>query len=204
MKNKFDIFKCPFFGECNEAEERAQYYYDNEVNKIFQVSECKMPFLVFKMSGEPICRLIFDPDMPGADLNKYAETIREQVRIFSGDIMTNSKQKGKRGELELAKILREYGFNARRTAQYNGKETGSLADIVGLPGVHAEVKRVQSGFSAIQNAMAQAIRDSAGTAKTPVVFHRQNRSPWLVTMRLEDWLARYGAAETEGENAEKK
>ena len=118
--------------------------------------------------------------------------------------MTNSKQKGKRGELEIAKILKSYGYNCRRSVQYNGRAPEGAADIVGLPGVHAEVKRVQSGFSAIQNAMAQAIRDSADTAETPVVFHRQNRSPWLVTMRLEDWLAMYGVAEMEGENAEKK
>ena len=128
--------------------------------------------------------------------------------------MTNSKKKGNRGELEIAKILKAYGYNCRRSVQYNGRAPEGAADIVGLPGVHAEVKRVQSGFSAIQNAMAQAIRDSAGTFETPVVFHRQNRSPWLVTMRLEDWLAMYGAAEvsaaaidkiiTEGENAEKK
>lgn len=34
---------------------------------------------------------------------------------------------------------------------------------------------------------ADFFRDGA-----PTVFHRRNRSPWLVTMRLEDWLKLYG------------
>lgn len=100
--------------------------------------------------------------------------------------MTNSKQKGKRGELELAKILREHGFNARRTAQYNGKETGSLADIVGLDGIHVEVKRVEA--LNIEKAMKQAIRD-AKLNEVPCVFHRRNNCPWYVTMTLEDWIS---------------
>ena len=25
----------------------------------------------------------------------------------------------------------------------------------------------------------------------PALFHRRNRTPWLVTMRLEDWLKLY-------------
>ena len=45
--------------------------------------------------------------------------------------MTNSKQKGKRGELEVANMLKRMGFNGRRTAQYNGKEQGSRADVLG-------------------------------------------------------------------------
>lgn len=87
MKNEFDIFKCPFIEECNEAEERAQYYYDNEVTETFQVPECKMPFLVFKSSREPICRVTFDPDAPDADLNKYAETMREHVKMYKKPLL---------------------------------------------------------------------------------------------------------------------
>ena len=32
----------------------------------------------------------------------------------------NSKHKGKRGELEVAAILREHGYDARRGQQYSG------------------------------------------------------------------------------------
>ena len=104
--------------------------------------------------------------------------------------MTNSKQKGKRGELELANELKKYGFDARRTAQYNGKENGSLADVVGLDGIHVEVKRVESGLKKIDDFIGQAIRDCKDD-ETPAVFHRRNRSPWLVTMTLEDWIMLY-------------
>ena len=103
--------------------------------------------------------------------------------------MTNSKQKGKRGELELANVLKEYGFDCRRTAQYNGKENGSLADVVGIDGIHVEVKRVESGLKKIDDFMEQAIRDSKD--EIPCVFHRRNRCQWLVTMTLKDWVELY-------------
>ena len=106
--------------------------------------------------------------------------------------MTNSRKKGKRGELELAHALNELGFNTRRTAQYNGKETGSLADIVGIDGIHAEVKRVER--LQIDTAYEQAVRD-AKDGEIPTVFHRRNRKPWLVTMGLEDWASMYVTAQ---------
>lgn len=99
----------------------------------------------------------------------------------------NSKQKGKKGELELSHKLNDLGFNTRRTAQYNGKEQGSLADLVGIEGVHIECKRVEK--LNIIEAMEQARRDSKD-GEAPMVFHRRNRTPWLVTMSLEDWAVR--------------
>ena len=56
--------------------------------------------------------------------------------------MTNSRAKGCRGEREIAKILREYGYEARRGQQYSG--FNGDADVVGLPGYHIEVKRVEN------------------------------------------------------------
>ena len=101
--------------------------------------------------------------------------------------MTNSKQKGKRGELELVHKLNDLGFDTRRTAQYNGKETGSLADLVGIDGVHIECKRNER--LNLNDAMDQAIRD-AKEDEAPMVFHRKNGKPWLVTMTLADWARR--------------
>ena len=46
----------------------------------------------------------------------------------------NSRQKGARGERELASKLREYGYNTRRGQQYSG--ANGDADVVGLTGVH--------------------------------------------------------------------
>lgn len=63
----------------------------------------------------------------------------------------------------------------------------------GLPGIHAEVKRVER--LNVSQAMAQAVRDAERFQDgAPAVFHRRNREPWLVTMQLRDWLALLGAA----------
>ena len=53
--------------------------------------------------------------------------------------MVNGKKKGKAGELEVARILRSYGYHCRRGQQYAG--ANGDADVVGLPGIHIEVKR---------------------------------------------------------------
>lgn len=100
----------------------------------------------------------------------------------------NSKQKGKRGELELARKLREYGYKSRRTAQYNGKAEEGEADLVGLPGIHIECKRVEK--LNVYDAVDQAKRD-VSPDEIPAVFHRKNNCEWLVTMPLDDWIKLY-------------
>ena len=101
----------------------------------------------------------------------------------------NSKRKGKTGELELARKLREYGYNARRTVQYNGKAEDGEADLQGLPGVHIECKRVEQ--LSLYKAIDQAKRDSAGSGELPAVFHRKNNCEWLVIMPLDDFMKIY-------------
>ena len=95
----------------------------------------------------------------------------------------NSRQKGKRGELELSEFLREHGYTARRGQQYSGTETS--ADIVTSLPFHVECKRVEAGNP--YDWLAQAIRDSAGK-KVPVVFHKRNRRDWIVVLRAEDFM----------------
>lgn len=95
----------------------------------------------------------------------------------------NSRKKGVAGELELAKELRKYGFEARRGQQYCG--ANGDADVVGLPGVHLEVKRVER--LNVENAMRQAEAD-AKDGVIPVVMHRANREEWKVTLRLKDFM----------------
>ena len=97
----------------------------------------------------------------------------------------NSKQKGSRGERELAKKLKEYGYDCRRSVQYCG--ANGDADVVGLDGIHIECKRVER--LNIQDAMAQAISDCK--EDMPAVMHRKNNCEWLVTMRLSDWIELY-------------
>lgn len=98
----------------------------------------------------------------------------------------NSRAKGAAGERELANILRGYGYDCRRGQQYSG--ANGDADVIGLPGIHIEVKRVER--LDLYGAMAQAIGD-ARAGELPAVFHRKNYCDWLVTMRLEDWIRLY-------------
>jgi len=99
----------------------------------------------------------------------------------------NSKTKGKTGELEFSRLCRSEGYETRRTAQYCGN-TGEAADIVGLPHVHVEVKRVER--LNINDAMRQSIHDSDGKT-IPIVAHRRNHSDWFITMRAADWFTLY-------------
>ena len=98
----------------------------------------------------------------------------------------NSKQKGKRAELEVAKILRDHGYDdARRTAQYAGN-TGDAADVIGLPGFHLEVKHQET--VRLDEWWAQAVRDSDFSGNIPLVVHRKNGQKWKVTMDFETFL----------------
>lgn len=98
----------------------------------------------------------------------------------------NSKEKGKRGERELAAVLREYGFDCRRGQQYCG--ANGDADVIGLPGIHIECKRVER--LNLTDAMLQA-EHNADKSDMPAVFHRKNNEDWLVTMQLTDWMRLY-------------
>lgn len=97
----------------------------------------------------------------------------------------NSRQKGKRVERLWRDQLREAGFlKSFRGQQYCG--AAGNADVVcpELPNLHFEVKGVQN--LNVLNAMKQAINDAG--KKTPVVAHKKNGEPWLVTMLAADWL----------------
>lgn len=98
----------------------------------------------------------------------------------------NSRQKGARGERELASKLREYGYDSRRGQQYCG--ANGDPDVTGLPGVHIECKRVER--LNVEDAMNQSKGD-AREGEKPVVAHRKNNCEWLVTMRLVDWMDLY-------------
>ncbi len=96
----------------------------------------------------------------------------------------SSQRKGAEGERELAEKLRQYGYDMER----GGSLTfGDVPDLTGLPGIHIECKRVEK--LNVTEAMQQAIRDSERFHDgTPALFHRKNRQPWLVTLRLEDFM----------------
>lgn len=100
----------------------------------------------------------------------------------------NSKQKGARFERQLASLFREYGYDARRTAQYCGN-TGDASDVVGLPGLHIEAKHQNQ--MRLYEWMSQAKRDSEGTGRLPAVFHKKDYAEILVTMTLDDFMNLY-------------
>ena len=103
--------------------------------------------------------------------------------IMSGK---KSRNKGKVGERELAKKLRDLGWDARRGQQYSGA-TGE-ADVIGLPGVHIECKRVEA--FRLWDALAQSKSD-ARDGELPVVMHRKNNCEWVVVQPLDDWIKLY-------------
>ncbi len=98
----------------------------------------------------------------------------------------NSRQKGAGGERELARKLREYGYDCRRGQQYCG--ANGDADVMGLPKIHIECKRVER--LNLYDAMAQSKHD-ARENEIPAVFHRKNNCEWLVTVRLDDFITLY-------------
>lgn len=100
----------------------------------------------------------------------------------------NSKRKGAVGEREIAHIMQEYGFDARRSQQYAG--INNDADIVGVPYLHLEVKRVEK--LNLDKAMEQSQRDSR-EGEVPVVMHRKDRQDWRVTLNLKDFMPMYMA-----------
>ena len=112
-----------------------------------------------------------------------------------GHIMKNSREKGAAGERELAGVLKGYGYQCRRGQQFCG--ANGDADVVGLKDIHIECKRVEK--LNLDTAMEQATRD-ARTGEIPAVFHRKNRKEWKVTLRLDDFMKLYAAAERGNES----
>ena len=104
--------------------------------------------------------------------------------------MTNSKQKGARGEREFAKFCNFEGYTVRRGQQYNGIEG---EDCVGLPGIHIEVKRTER--LNIYDAMDQSINDARNTDNIPIVAHKKNNKYWVIMMEAEDWFKLYRSYE---------
>ena len=106
----------------------------------------------------------------------------------------SSQRKGADGEKELVDLLQSYGYNVYRGGSL---AFGNAPDIVGLPGIHIEVKRVEK--LNLDAAMLQAKRDAERFHDgSPTVFHRKNRGEWLVTMPLEEWMKLYVSIDRKG------
>jgi Holliday junction resolvase len=99
--------------------------------------------------------------------------------------MVNSRNKGARGEREFALLCRGEGYDVRRGQQFSGLEG---EDVVGLPNIHVEVKRVEK--LNIYNAIEQSVRD-ATEGNVPIVAHRKDRCDWLITLKADDFFRLY-------------
>lgn len=98
--------------------------------------------------------------------------------------LVNSKAKGKRGELEVAKLLRDYGFEARRGQQFSGSPDSP--DVVhNIEGYHVEVKFTER--LNLYAALEQAENDG-DIQETPVVFHKRKHKPWVVIIFAHDFM----------------
>ena len=99
-----------------------------------------------------------------------------------------SKNKGANAERELANLLRDiWGYDVHRGKTFYGE-----SDLVGLKGIHPEVKRVEklNIHKAMEQATTEAEKREDGL---PTVFFRRDRGEWLVCMKLPDWIDLYGA-----------
>ncbi len=94
-----------------------------------------------------------------------------------------SRDKGKRGEREVAALLREHGFAARRGQQYQGGP-GSPDVVHDIPNVQIEVKMREK--LSLYPVLEQTKKEAKGIV--PVVFHRRNKKPWVVVLYAEDFL----------------
>ena len=101
----------------------------------------------------------------------------------------SQQRKGRNAERELAKIFQGYGYDVRPGVPVS---FGAEPDLVGLKGIHCELKRREHvDLSAALKQAADAEKFGDGV---PCGFHRGNRQNWRVTMALTDWLTLYTAA----------
>lgn len=94
----------------------------------------------------------------------------------------NSRDKGQRGERELAKVLREHGYDSHRGQQFKGGSDSP--DVTGIEGFHIECKRTEK--TDIYGWMEQANRDAGDLI--PVVMHRKNNRGWVCILSLENFI----------------
>lgn len=102
----------------------------------------------------------------------------------------SQREKGKLGERMTANLFKAHGFDdAHRSQQHSGKGESS-ADVVGVEGLHLEVK-LGYQYKRIYEFREQAIRDAEGSGNIPTVICRMDRQPWLAVLDLEDFIGIY-------------
>ncbi len=97
-----------------------------------------------------------------------------------------SRLKGGAAERELAALIRDtWGYDVHRGYTFHHE-----SDLVGLDGIHPEVKRVER--LNVHKAMEQAIDEAQKREDgQPAVFFRRDRGEWLVCIRLPLFMEMY-------------
>ena len=90
------------------------------------------------------------------------------------------RRKGKAGELELARLLREHlGANVARNLEQT-RQGG--ADLLGLPGWAVEVKR--AARARLSDWWLQTCSQAEASGQRPALCYRLDRHPWRVSIAL--------------------
>ena len=96
----------------------------------------------------------------------------------------NARNKGARGERELAAELAKIVGSARRTGLMQSQQDAPESDVEWLDALVVESKRCQR--VEIDRWAQQNERKASKLDKLSVVCWRRNREPWRIAMRLED------------------
>ena len=122
----------------------------------------------------------------------FAASLQPKSYLTKGELAMaiNARSKGQRGEREIIDLLQPH---VNEVSIYNQMDPPLLQrntlqsdqggfDIVGLPMLAIEVKRVESDTpGALASWWAQAVKQSTPTAE-PILIYRMNARPWLVRM----------------------
>ena len=103
--------------------------------------------------------------------------------------MTNSRQKGARGERYVAAMLTRLGYPATRAARIGvrGGEDISCPSLFGI--VHFEVKFTETiglGTKELADAIAQAVEAKPDGVRNPCVIWKNNHRPVCLTFPVHD------------------
>jgi hypothetical protein len=97
--------------------------------------------------------------------------------------LINSRTKGRAGEQEVARILRdELGLEVHRNWLFQAAEGG--ADLVGVPGWSIEIKRQKQLL--LGDWWSQTVRQAERSGDKPILIYRLDRHPWRARCRACD------------------
>lgn len=91
------------------------------------------------------------------------------------------RRKGAAGELEVAHVFDEHGFDCDRTPNSGGLRL--RGDLYGVLPLHVEVKRQETARPWL---WAEQASTDAGERERWLVAMRRSRSPWLALLPLHD------------------